>query len=233
VSGRRWWLFASVDAEGSQEVEIRVVPRGAGRGERIFEPIRGRRGRQRAGDSQSMAQHSESSAFRSGPEVVVYYRGSDIVVTSRYIDTDHGYFLVPDLGGFCRVHEEAYPARKIALICGGLELVLAALLAAAFGAIPLLCTGIVAAGGVGIAVAIDSRNNPAWMVLMAEHRGRVVTLYSTADRLEFGKVRRAVLRAVEANEKPARLPGTDVTIAGDRRGRSATSRSHPGRSDHR
>lgn len=180
-----------------------------------------------------MAQQSEFPASRPVPEAVVYYRGPDIVVTSRCIVTGHGRFLVPDLGDFSRVYEQTHVARKIALICAGVELALATPLAAAYGAISLLCAGVVAAGGVGIAVTIDSRNSPAWMVLVAEHRGRLVTLYSTTDQRKFGQVHRAVLRAVEANERPEWRPGTDLMVAGDRRGRSAASRAHPRRYDRR
>jgi hypothetical protein len=179
-----------------------------------------------------MAQQSEFLASRSGPEVV-YYRGPDILVTSRRIITGHGRFLVPELGDFSRVYEQTHVARKVALICAVLELALATPLAAAYGAISLLCAGFVAAGGVGIAVAVDSRNSPAWMVLVAEHRGRMVTVYSTADQRKFGQVHRAVCRAVEANDESAWLPGTELMVAGDRRGRSAASRAHPRRYDRR
>lgn len=171
-------------------------------------------------------------AHQSGPETV-YYRGTDIMVTSQRVDTRHGRFLVPDLDHIYREYEETLLPRKVALFCGALELVLAAPLAVAYGAIVLLCAGLLAAGGLGVAAAIESRNKPAWMVLTAKCRGRVVILYSGHDALEFGKVHRAVLRAVEANEVPERRSGTDLMVAAGQRGRSAASRALPRRSGRR
>lgn len=173
-----------------------------------------------------MAQRSESSASRPDP-AVVYYRGPGILVTSRRIHTGHGRFLVPELDRLHCEYEETRLPRQIALCGGLLALVLATPLAVAYGAVCLLCAGFAAAGGLGIALAVENRNNPTWMVLAARHHGTVVTLYSTADRREFGRVHRAVLRAVEANEEPEHFPGTDLMAVGGPRGRYATSRARP------
>lgn len=42
-----------------------------------------------------------------------------------------------------------------------------------------------------------SRRNPRSMAIEAVHRGDPVTLYSTRDETEFGRVRRALIRALE------------------------------------
>jgi hypothetical protein len=42
-----------------------------------------------------------------------------------------------------------------------------------------------------------TRRNPRWMTIEALHRGDPVTLYSTRDETEFGRVRRALIRAIE------------------------------------
>jgi hypothetical protein len=179
-----------------------------------------------------MTQQSDHSASQSGP-TIVYYRDHNTLVTDRLIHTDHGRFLVSDLESIYREYEETHLALKIALYSAGFELVLAVPVAIAYGAITLLCAGFVAAAGVGTAAAVESRRNPTWMVLTAEHNGRVVTLYSTADHEQFGKVHRAVLRAVEANEKPELRPGTDLMVREAPHTRSGASRARPRPYDHR
>ncbi|XVV11195.1 DUF6232 family protein [Actinoplanes sp. CA-131856] len=179
-----------------------------------------------------MAHQSVSPASRPGPEVV-YYPGPGIVVTSRRVDTDQGRFLVSDLSHICREYEETHLPFKIALFAGGVEMALAVPLAAAFGAVSLLAAGVVAAGGAGVAAAVESRNQPTWMALVAVHRGRVVTLYSTNDHQRFDQVRRAVLRAVEARETPTWPAVTELTAVSGRPELPATSRSRPRRSGRR
>ncbi|SNY50053.1 DUF6232 family protein [Paractinoplanes atraurantiacus] len=179
-----------------------------------------------------MAQQSVSPASRPDPEVV-YYPGPGIVVTSRRVDTDQGRFLVRDLTHIYREYQETHLPFKIALFCGGVEVALAVPLAAAYGAVSLLAAGVLAAGGTGIAAAIESRSRPSWMALVAEHQGRTVTLYSTNDHQRFNQVRRAVLRAVEAGETPTWPAVTDLTAASGRPALSAASRSHPRRSGRR
>jgi Family of unknown function (DUF6232) len=144
-----------------------------------------------------MALNSDTSAASQGGWV--HYRGPRIVVTSRYIENGTGRYLVRDLSLIKQVHGFAHPARMVALICGAIELVLAAPLAAAYGSAALLCAGFVSAFGLAAALLLDGRRNPRWMALRGVHAGRVVTLFSTRDQREFGQVKRAVIRAVEAN----------------------------------
>lgn len=173
-----------------------------------------------------MAHRSESPASRPEP-AVVFYSGQGILVTSRNIYTGRGRFPVPDLDLIhCELRETRLP-RQIALCGGGFVLAVATVLTFVYGVVCLLGAGLVAAGGLGIALAVENRNNPTWMVLVARHRGSLVPLYSTADRREFGRVHRAVLRAVEANEEPEHFPGTDLMAVGGPRERFATSRARP------
>ncbi len=140
-----------------------------------------------------------SSADR---RVVYLYPGPRIVVTNRWIDNAQGRYLVRDLQPITRVEVRAHPAWTMALVFGAIELVLAVPLAAVYGSAMLLCVGLVSAAGLGTALLVDGRRNPRWMALVAVYRGQEITLFSTRDQLEFGKVRRAVIRAVEANETP-------------------------------
>ncbi|MDG6100942.1 hypothetical protein Daura_01580 [Dactylosporangium aurantiacum] len=140
-----------------------------------------------------------SSADR---RVVYLYPGPRIVVTNRWIENAQGRFLVRDLRPIIRAEVRAYPAWTMALIFGAIELLLAVPLAAVYGSAMLLCVGLASAVGLGIALLVDGWRNPRWMALVAVYRGQEITLFSTRDQQEFGKVRRAVIRAVEANGTP-------------------------------
>ena len=132
----------------------------------------------------------------------VYYPGPQIIVTSRRIKTADGCYPVRELGQINQVHGYAYPARTLALICGAIELALALPLALAIGSAAMLCVGFVSAAGLALALLVDGRRNPRWMALNAIHDGQEITLFSSRYRREFEQVRRAVIRAVEANRLP-------------------------------
>jgi hypothetical protein len=145
-----------------------------------------------------MALDSGTSAGNRDGEVVLY-RGPHAKVTSRWIRSAHGHFLIRDLSSADQVHVFGHPARTVALICGAIELMLAAPLAVAYGSAALLCAGFISAFGLATALIVDGRRNPRWMALRAIHQGRTVTVFSSRDQQEFGQVRRAVVRAIEAD----------------------------------
>ena len=144
-----------------------------------------------------------TSAGRQG-RGVVYYPGPRVIVTSHYIENAEGRYAIRDLGAVDRVLEGAYPAVSVALICGAIELGIAVPLALALrdGAAIMLAAGILIAIGVAAALIADGRRNPRWMALRAVHRGRMITLFRSRKHEEFEQVRRAVIRAVEANRRP-------------------------------
>jgi hypothetical protein len=132
----------------------------------------------------------------------IYYRGPRIVVTSNYIENAGGRHQLHDLTRIGRVSLDAHPARTVALMFGAIELVLAVPLAVAYGSAALFCAGLVAGFGLAAALLADERRNPRWMALHAVSRGRWIVLFASRDRREFEQVRRAVIRAVEANHRP-------------------------------
>jgi Family of unknown function (DUF6232) len=148
-----------------------------------------------------MAVNSDASAAGQYAGVV-HYRGPRIVVTSHYIENAHGRYAVRDLRLIERVQVSAHPARTVAMISGGIELALAAPLAAAYGSAVLLGIGFISAFGLAAAILVDGRRNPQWMALRGIHRGQAITLFSTRNTQEFEQVRRAMIRAVEANRAP-------------------------------
>jgi hypothetical protein len=148
-----------------------------------------------------MALNSDTSTADQGGQIV-FYRGPGIVVTSRYIENSKDRYRVGDFHVIDRVHLFAHPARTVALICGAIELALAVALAAIYGAALLLGAGFIAAFGLAVAILLDGRRNPRWMALRGVLDGREVTLFSSRNQQQFEQVRRAVIRAVEVNERP-------------------------------
>jgi hypothetical protein len=132
----------------------------------------------------------------------VFYSDPTITVTTRYVQTSQGRFDVADLHDVVRSLGYEYPGIKVALVTGGIELVLAAALTVASHSWLMACAGFVAVLGVALGVLVDARRNPRWMELHARYRGHQVVLYASRDRTDFGRVHRAMIRAVESNRGP-------------------------------
>jgi hypothetical protein len=145
-----------------------------------------------------MSRNSDTSA--SGR---IYYPGPGIVVTRAYIETTEGRYPIRDLIIEDPCYFYAYPARTVAIYCGAVEVLLAAVVAAVIGSAALLClAGAVLGAGVAGAALIDNRRNPRRMELAAWHQGDRVMLFTSDNRRQFEQVRRAVVRAMEANRGP-------------------------------
>lgn len=127
----------------------------------------------------------------------VYYRSPRIVVTSQYVENADGRYPLRMLGDIDRVVVRPYPAWKIALFAGCIEVAIAIPLAIAFGAAALLCAGFIAACGVVTGTLVDGRRNPRWMALTTTFQYERIELFSSRNSREFEQVRRAVIRAVE------------------------------------
>jgi hypothetical protein len=132
----------------------------------------------------------------------VFYSEPTITVTTRYVQTAQARFEVADLHDIVRAHGYAYPGFKVAVVTGLVELALAVPLAAASRSWLIGCAGLLVVAGMVLGVLVDAHRNPRWMELRATHRGRDVVLFSGRDHTEFERVRRALIRAVEANRGP-------------------------------
>jgi hypothetical protein len=131
----------------------------------------------------------------------VYYTDQRITVTSWYVETPGGRYLMADLGEVLRLLTYAYPGRKVALVVGGIEVGVALPFAVAFQSALVALAGLVAAAGVAAGVLMDARQNPRFMELRADYRGKEVLLFSSRNAAEFERVRRALIRAVEINRQ--------------------------------
>jgi Zn-dependent M28 family amino/carboxypeptidase len=134
--------------------------------------------------------------------VIVYYRGPGIVVTSHYIENGEGRHRIRDLRAIRRAEAAARSAHLLALALGTVEVGLSAGLAVAYGSAPLVLVGLAAAAATAAALIIGERRGSRWATLEATSGSRRVVLYRSRSNREFQRVRRAVIRAVEANRDP-------------------------------
>src|ERR1700760_1147761 len=94
---------------------------------------------------------------------IIYYPGPRIVVTSAYVETESGRYPIRRLSAISVGYVRSYPAGKVALFTGAVELALAAPLAVAYGSVALLAAGLIAAFGLAAALLVDGHRNPSWM----------------------------------------------------------------------
>jgi hypothetical protein len=132
---------------------------------------------------------------RSGS--TVFYRSADITVTSQYVQISDNRLKISDLRDVVCALGYAYPACKVALATGAIELALSAGLTIASRSLLMACTGALAVVGVMTGALVDAHRNPRVMELWGTCRGHVVMLYRSNDHTEFGRVHRALLRAME------------------------------------
>jgi hypothetical protein len=85
------------------------------------------------------------------------------------------------------------------MIVGGTELVVGRPLLATHHSALVLSIGATTALGLSVGALVTARRNPRWMEFRITYRGDDVRLFGTRDKVEFGQVRRALIRAVEAN----------------------------------
>jgi hypothetical protein len=132
----------------------------------------------------------------------VFYASPMITVTSRWVETPAGRYPVAELDDIVCELTSTFPGSTLAGVVGAVEISIAAPIVVTTGSMTITVAGIGAAVLAMAAVLIDARRNPRRMEIRAGHRGRDVALFRTHDRLEFDRVRWALIRAVELNRQP-------------------------------
>jgi hypothetical protein len=149
-----------------------------------------------------------ASEFRTGvrsghrPRWRVHYVGSQMIVTSLYIEVAGTRVRVPELRDIRRCLTFEYPMLKMTAIMGATGVVLAAPLVAAYGSSVLIVAALASTFGMIFGAGVEYRKNPRVMAIEATARGQKVVLFSTRNRQEFGHVWRALVRAIEENREP-------------------------------
>jgi hypothetical protein len=136
---------------------------------------------------------------------VVYYDGRLITITSRYVDTPARRYPIPELSDVLRVHTFEHYGRHVALIAGGIEIILSLPFAMASDSPATLVAGLTAAAGICAGILVDNWRNPRWLELRAYHGGEEVVLFRSRSLAEFERVRWALIRALEADSEPLEL----------------------------
>ena len=144
---------------------------------------------------------STSSASRRKPVFRVLYESDEITITSWHIHVDGLRINVSELRAMERQLTYGYPTVKVAAITAGLELVIAAPFAVAYGSAMMICVGFLSACGMAAGALNDFHRNPRYQEIHATLRGRRVVLFGTRDHRIFGFVWRALVRAIEDNRQ--------------------------------
>jgi hypothetical protein len=141
-------------------------------------------------------------ALRPEIWVIVYYRGPGIVVTSHYIETGEARHRIRDLRAIRRAEAAERYAHLLALGFGVVEVGVSAGLAVVYGSALVIVAGLIAAAATAAALILRERRDARWATLEATSGNRRVVLYRSRSSREFQRVRRAVIRAVEADRDP-------------------------------
>jgi hypothetical protein len=136
------------------------------------------------------------------PRWRIFYRDSEIIITSWYVEVEGIRIAVPELQDMVVCLTRRYPIVKVAAVMSGIEAVIAAGSAAAYGSGWLILAGLFSAGTVALGAVADYRKNPRFMAMEATIRGQHFVLYQTRDKQKFGHVWRAMIRAAEDNRDP-------------------------------
>ena len=130
---------------------------------------------------------------------IVFYRHDGLLVTSRFVAIDGYRYAISHLNDLTPAKGSIHPGVVAGIVTAAVEAAILTPLASALHrplAWFLAVTALLVPCLVAVVCAV--RWPPRWD-LYIRYRGRMVTVYSTRDHLEFGKVHRAVIRALEAH----------------------------------
>jgi hypothetical protein len=128
----------------------------------------------------------------------LYYRQHGVIVTGRHLAVDANRYDLTELGELMQARGSVHPG---AIAGGVIAIAEALLLAPLVGALRAPVVWLLAFVALLIPCLVGlvcARRWPAQYELLAQYRGRQVTLFATRDEREFGQVARAVRRALEA-----------------------------------
>jgi hypothetical protein len=130
-------------------------------------------------------------------------------VTDTEFCADGRRFALRDLGNVGWRHGSMQASRRAAVDIIVVETVLVATVLAGATAMvrPSLVIGVVAAVyviGAVLACWLGARRWPTPLLLCGDYRGAPTVLFASSDPVEFGKISRALMRAVEHNRELSR-----------------------------
>jgi len=143
---------------------------------------------------------SSPDGIREHPRpTILHYRRDGLVVTNRYVSIDGDRYAISHLTDLMRVKGGAHRGVAAGFITAAAG---AAVLAGLASAIQrpfvwaLVAVALIVPSIAGIVCAV--RWPPRWE-LYGRYQDRTLPLFASRDHLEFGKVHRALMRAIEAD----------------------------------
>lgn len=135
------------------------------------------------------------------PARITFYNQRGVIVDDQRLLVHGARFPIADLYRIERGRGPISPPTRAAMVVALGELLVVTPVALVFRSPAVLAlallTGLAAAGG----VLFCGRRWPASFQLWAEYQGRPTLLYTTWDEQEFGQISRALLRAIEHQQR--------------------------------
>jgi hypothetical protein len=129
---------------------------------------------------------------------ILYYRQHGVIVSGRHLTVGADRYDLAELGELMQARGSLHPGAIVGGVIAVAELLLLAPLVGALRAPVVWLLALVALLVPCLVGLVCARRWPAQYVLVAHYRGRQITLFATRDEREFGRVTRAVRRALEA-----------------------------------
>ena len=136
---------------------------------------------------------------------MVLYRSPDLFITDRLFVVRRGpraRYAVAELRNVHVVCEEIRRGgRAVGRYVGALAMVLI-IVAVLLDSPVALALALLTLGGAAAIGSLSSRAYRRTWELRARHRDAEICLFASCDELKFGQVKRAMVRAIEAGERP-------------------------------
>jgi hypothetical protein len=132
--------------------------------------------------------------------MLTFYNHRGVRITDAYVSVDGSRYAVRDLQGV-RTTRGPFNRMVVRALGGGVSLIAMAILMGAVMPVAMTAAfGLAGLVAVGTAFVL-SRTHPREMVLWANYRGMELMLMNTRDSIEFGKLTRALRRALERDAR--------------------------------
>jgi Family of unknown function (DUF6232) len=129
---------------------------------------------------------------------VRYYHDHEILVTRHYIQVGRNRYPAGELSDLRTASGPLHPGVTISLVIALVQAPLAVPVVAVVRSPLAYLLAVLALVVPGVVALVCARRFPPQQRLLAEYRGEQVILFGSHDEQRFGKVARAVLRAVES-----------------------------------
>jgi hypothetical protein len=139
--------------------------------------------------------------FAKRMTIIFYPPRSGVSVTDRHLTVDGECFLISKIDHLVHGPSATQVSRRLSVRVMAIEVMIAAGIAAATPSTVAIAVIFVYLILTGALVWYALKRNPRAEQLWCEYDGRATMLFESTDKIEFGQVERAVLRATEHHAK--------------------------------